>query len=130
MAVPDAVYACCRKAHRIAKEARVLIVSYSLAVPVLLAVWQLYGAYAREVDQSQLLVRIHEVSCHLREMGDRVEGQLARGLKMAGNAAAELRTLVAGAEASVGAMRAGSPRLTWEEDEWDAPEATDSLRNR
>jgi len=39
MAVPDAVYACCRKAHRLAKDARVLIVSYSLAVPVLMAVW-------------------------------------------------------------------------------------------
>src|SRR6266568_8416581 len=25
MAVPDAVYACCRKAHRVAKDARVLI---------------------------------------------------------------------------------------------------------
>ena len=130
MAVPDAVYACCRRAHRLAKEAGVLIVSYSLAVPVLLAVWQLYGAYAREVDQSQLLARIHEVSCHLREMGDRVEGQLARGLKMAGNAAVELRALVAGAQASVGAMRAGSPRLTWQEDEWDAPEATDPIGKR
>jgi len=123
MAVPDAVYACCRKAHRLAKDARVLIVSYSLAVPVLMAVWNLYGAYTREVDEAQALARIHEVSFHLQEMGDRIEGQLSRGLKMAGNAAAEMRTLVMSARTSLDAISAPAParreesqaRLTWEE---------------
>ena len=123
MAVPDAVYACCRKAHRLAKDARVLIVSYSLAVPVLMAVWNLYGAYTREVDEAQALARIHEVSFHLQEMGDRIEGQLSRGLKMAGNAAAEMRTLVMSARTSLDAISASAParreeiqaRLTWEE---------------
>jgi len=123
MAVPDAVYACCRKAHRLAKDARVLIVAYSLAVPVLLAVWNLYGAFAREVDEAQALARIHEVSFHLQEMGDRIEGQLSRGLKMASNAAAEMRTLVTSARTSLDAISAPAPgprerdqaRLTWEE---------------
>jgi hypothetical protein len=123
MAVPDAVYACCRKAHRVAKESRVLIVSYSLAVPVLMAVWNLYGAYTREVDEAQILARIHEVSFHLQEMGDRIEGQLSRGLKMAGNAAGELRTLVTSARTSLDAISAPSrarpdaeqARLTWED---------------
>lgn len=119
MAVPDTVYACCRKAHRVAKEARVLIVSHSLAVPVLLSVWNLYGAYAREVDQVQLLARVHDVSYHLQEMGDRIEGQLSRGLKMAGNAVVEMRALVTGARASLDGISVPTPdpeaRLTWEE---------------
>lgn len=115
MAVPDAVYACCRRAHRVAKDLRVLIVSHSLAVPVLLAVWNLYAAYAREVDQAQLLARVHDISCCLQEMGDRIEGQLSRGLKMAGNAAGEMRTLVTTARTSLDAIRAGQPRLTWDE---------------
>jgi DNA recombination protein RmuC len=110
MAVPDAVYACCRKAHRLAKDVRVLIVSYSLAVPVLLAVWNLYGTYAREVDESQLLARVHDVSYCLQEMGDRIEGQLSRGLKMAGNAVGEMRMLVASARSSLDAIHAGRPR--------------------
>ncbi|MGH2719015.1 MAG: DNA recombination protein RmuC, partial [Actinomycetota bacterium] len=71
MAVPDGVYACCRKAHRVAKELRVLIVSYSLAVPVLMTVWNLYGTYAREVDQAQLLARIDDATYCLQEMGER-----------------------------------------------------------
>jgi DNA recombination protein RmuC len=123
MAVPDAVYACCRKAHRLAKDARVLIVSYSMAVPVLMSVWNLYGAYTREIDEAQVLARVHELSFHLQEMGDRIEGQLSRGLKMAGNAAGEMRTLVARARLSLDAISApvhpanqSEPaRLTWDD---------------
>lgn len=109
MALPDPVYACCRKAHRVAKDLRVLIVSYSLAVPVLMAVWNLYGTYAREVDQAQLLARVQDVSHCLQEMGDRIEGQLSRGIKMASNAAGEMRTLVTTARTSLDAIRTTQP---------------------
>lgn len=109
MAIPDGAYACCRKAHRVAKDLRVLIVSYSLAVPVLMAVWNLYGTYAREVDRAQLLARLQDVSYCLQELGDRIEGQLSRGLKMASNAAGEMRTLVTTARQSLDALRAAGP---------------------
>lgn len=109
MALPDGIYACCRKAHRVAKELRVLIVSYSLAVPVLMAVWNLYGTYAREVDQAQLLARIDDATYCLQEMGERLEGQLSRGLKMAANATVELRTLATTARQSLDAVRASAP---------------------
>jgi hypothetical protein len=63
------------------------------------------------------------VSFHLQEMGDRIEGQLSRGLKMAGNAAGEMRTLVMSARTSLDAISAPAParreeiqaRLTWEQ---------------
>jgi len=47
------------------------------------------------------------VSYCLQEMGDRIEGQLSRGLKMAGNAVGEMRMLVANARSSLDAVRAG-----------------------
>lgn len=109
MALPDSVYACCRKAHRTAKDLRVLIVSYSLALPVLMAVWNLYGTYAREVDRAQLLARIQDVAHCLQEMGDRIEGQLSRGIKMASNAAGEMRTLVTTARVSLDAISPTQP---------------------
>ncbi|MGH2769684.1 MAG: DNA recombination protein RmuC [Actinomycetota bacterium] len=113
MAVPDSVYACCRKAHRMAQDRRVIIVSYSLALPLLLGLWNLYRGYARSVDHEQLLVRIHEVSVCLRELGDRIEGRLARGLTIAGNALGEMRGLVADARACVAAIeREGSESRT------------------
>lgn len=101
MVIPDPVFACCRRAHRTAKDLRVLLVSSSLAVPVLMAVWNLHGTYARDLDQAQLLGRVQEVGFCLQEMGERIEGQLSRGLKMAANAAAELRSLVVGARTSL-----------------------------
>lgn len=103
-AVPDAVYACCRKAHAAGQQARVLIVSYSNAVPLLLGMWSLYRAYATDVDEAQLLSRLHEVSVVLGRLSERIEGQLSRGLKMAHNAALEMRSLVTTAELAVRAI--------------------------
>ncbi|MGH2690707.1 MAG: DNA recombination protein RmuC [Actinomycetota bacterium] len=103
-AVPDAVYACCRKAHAAGQQARVLIVSYSHAVPLLLGMWSLYRAYATDVDETQLLSRLHEVSVVLAQLGERIEGHLSRGLKMAHNAALEMRSLVTTAELAVRAI--------------------------
>jgi DNA recombination protein RmuC len=103
-AVPDAVYACCRKAHAAGQQARVLIVSYSHAVPLLLGMWGLYPAYATDVDEAQLLSRLHEVSVVLGRLSERIEGQLSRGLTMAHNAALEMRSLVTTAELAVRAI--------------------------
>ncbi|MGH2720871.1 MAG: hypothetical protein ACRDJO_04620 [Actinomycetota bacterium] len=103
-AVPDAVYACCRKAHAAGQQARVLIVSYSNAVPLLLGMWSLYRAYATDVDEAQLLARLHEVSVVLGRLSERIEGQLSRGLKIAHNAALEMRSLVTTAELAVRAI--------------------------
>lgn len=105
LAVPDGAFACCRKSHSLAQRSRVLIVSYSLAVPYLLGLWSLYRTYDRQVDGSEILAAVHEVSVNLTEMGERIEGQLSTGLRMAGAAAIEMRSLVAGAQLSLSAMR-------------------------
>jgi DNA recombination protein RmuC len=104
IALPDAVYACCRKAHLTAHQARVLLVSYSLAVPFLLGVWSLYRAYARDADTDRVLLRIHDVSVCLEQLRDRLDGKLSRALTTAGNAASEIRAFVASAEASIAAV--------------------------
>jgi DNA recombination protein RmuC len=105
-AVPDSIFGCCRKAHAVAHQSRVLIVSYSLAVPLLLGMWNLHRTYAGDVDEAQLHERVHEISVILDQLGERIEGQLSRGLKMAANAAAEMRSLVTGAELSLRALDA------------------------
>lgn len=113
VAVPDHVYSCCRKAHASAAEMRLVLVSYSTALPILLSIWNLYRTYARDVDSGQVLDRVHEISLCLTELGDRIEGQLARGLKQATNAAAEMRSLVSSAQlglAAIAPVRSGSPR--------------------
>ncbi|MGH2767857.1 MAG: DNA recombination protein RmuC [Candidatus Methylomirabilales bacterium] len=103
-AVPDAVYAWCRRSHAVANDVGVLIVSYGLAVPLLLGMWCLYRTYARNVETDELLARIHEVSRCLGELRDRVEGKLSRAITTAGNAAFEMRALLAAAQASLAAL--------------------------
>ena len=107
-AVPDSIFGCCRKAHAVAHRSRVLIVSHSLAVPLLLGMWNLHRTYAGDIDEAQLHERVHEISVILDHLGDRIEGQLSRGLKMAANAAAEMRSLVTGAELSLRALGASA----------------------
>ncbi|MGH2703717.1 MAG: DNA recombination protein RmuC [Actinomycetota bacterium] len=104
IALPDAVYACCRRAHVAAHQARVLLVSYALAVPFLLGVWSLYRAYARDADVDRVVLRVHDVSVCLEQLRDRLDGKLSRALTTAGNAASEIRAFVAAAEASIAAL--------------------------
>ena len=108
-AVPDSIFGCCRRAHAVAHQSRVLIVSYSLAVPFLLGMWNLHRTYAGDVHEAELHERVHEISVILDQLGDRLEGQLSRGLKMAANAAAEMRSLVTGAERSLRALDRPDP---------------------
>lgn len=101
IAVPDAVYACCRKAHRDAAQLRVTILSYGTALPVLLSIWNLHRAYARELDSEQLIVRIHEVANRLGELAEQIEGRLSRALTTATNAASDMRAMVSSAQSSL-----------------------------
>lgn len=119
-AVPDAVYACCRRAHAAAKDLGVVIVSYSLSVPVLLGLWQLHRTYSREVDTERLLSHLHQAAVCLRQLGERIETQLSRGLTMAANAADQMRILVSSGLASIAAIER-SERLS---DEGEREERT------
>jgi hypothetical protein len=101
LAVPDPIYNCCRSAHVAARTSRVSIVSYSLAVPYLLSLWMLHDAYSRDVDQEMLVAGVNQIGECIKLMEARLEGQLSKGLKMAENAALEMRTLIADARASL-----------------------------
>lgn len=110
VAVPDSAYLCCRKAHALGAQLRISIVPYSSAVPILLSIWNLHRAYSSDLDDLQIVAKLHEVSICLDELGDRIEGHLARGLKQASNAAFEMRSLVATASGLLDL--AGAPSQT------------------
>lgn len=104
LAVPDDVYACCRKVHSTARALRVTVVGYSNALPILLSISNLYRAYGREMDTERVAECMHEVTVCLGELGDRLEGHLSRGLKQATNAVDEMRTLISKATATLGGL--------------------------
>ncbi|HVE75447.1 MAG TPA: DNA recombination protein RmuC [Actinomycetota bacterium] len=93
VAVPDSIYGCCRKAHADARAHRIVVVSYSNAVPILLSIWNLQRAYSAQVENAGLTAGLHELAVVMNELNDRMEGHLARGLKQATNAMFEMRSL-------------------------------------
>lgn len=108
-AVPDGAFACLRKAHDLARQLRVVIVSYSLALPYLLSLWHLHRTYTREIDGEQLLARVRDVTDCLLQMSERIESHLSKGLTMAQNAAGEMKTLVSAAKISIDAIARSEP---------------------
>jgi len=108
-AVPDAVYACCRKAHSVAKDLRIVIVSYSMAVPFVLSMWNLHRAYTRDVDSALLVEQIHQACVALGQVEDKIESHLSRSLTAAQNAVSQMRPLLAVAVASLRAAHMEKP---------------------
>ncbi|MGH2811134.1 MAG: DNA recombination protein RmuC [Actinomycetota bacterium] len=109
MAVPDPVFACCRKAHAAARNLRIVIVPYSTAVPVAMSIWLMHQTYTRELDSELLALQLHEVASCLSAIEEKIEGHLARGLKAAENAMLDMRTLTSSARASLDAAGRAAP---------------------
>lgn len=101
-AVPDAVLACCTSAYREAQVRGVLLMSYSMAVPYLLALYRLHLEYAGTMDIERARERLSEVARGIEELDALLEHRLARAATMAQNAYLEAKQVTARLRASVG----------------------------
>ena len=105
-AVPDAVHGVVRKAHLDAFAAGVLIVPFSSALPVLLA---LYALCARMgTGATDLGAVLTELGTALDAIERALENQVERGTKMAQNAASDIRAHLGQARGSLARGRAQS----------------------
>lgn len=78
-AVPDAVFFCCRTAHIEAfRENRVLLMPYSLTVPYVLALYNLYLQHGRSVDLENLNSYLGQVEAQMALLEDIVQNRIAR----------------------------------------------------
>jgi DNA recombination protein RmuC len=113
-AVPDAAYAVLRRAHLEAYGDRVLLVPYSGALPVLLALYALCCRLG--VDAADVGALVSEVEGALAAIERDVENRVERGAQMTQNAAAEIRVHIGRARGAAARARAGGavddgPRL-------------------
>ena len=67
-AVPDAVYAVCRKVFALAQGRNVVIVSYSMTLPYLLSLYQMYLQFGRNLDTGNLEAALLEIDRYLNEI--------------------------------------------------------------
>jgi DNA recombination protein RmuC len=105
-AVPDAAYACLRRAHADAFVRGVVIVPYSTALPVLLF---LYSLVHRFGDADGARSALAEVAGLLDAMEAVVENKFARAATMVTNGSDELRSALGKARGSVARGRSSAP---------------------
>lgn len=83
-AVPDPAYAVCRKAHLEAFRAGVIVLPYSLTLPYLLTLYQLYLQYTGSMDVEGLSTTLTQMERHLEALDRTLENSIARATHNAG----------------------------------------------
>ncbi|MCS7207794.1 MAG: DNA recombination protein RmuC [Dehalococcoidia bacterium] len=93
-AVPDAVYAVCRRAHWEAYQQRVLLLPYSAAIFYILTLYHLHQQTAHSIDVEQIQNYCSEIERHLKQLQDELDNKVQRAVTMLNNATANLRNLI------------------------------------
>jgi DNA recombination protein RmuC len=106
-AVPDPAYAVLRRAHLEAYGDRVLLVPFSGALPVLLALYALCCRLGGDV--ADVGAALAEVESALDGIDRAVENRLEHAAKMTQNASAEIRVQLGRARGAVAGARAPAP---------------------
>ena len=119
-AIPDAAYAVCRSAFAEAHRRNVVIVGYSMALPYVLALYQLHLQFARSVDMEDLQACLMDIDRQLDVLEQTLENKLQRAVVMLQNAYGESKQVSARVRASTHRIQA-SERLD------PAPEAPSLL---
>jgi DNA recombination protein RmuC len=95
VALPDAALACCTSAYREAQKRSVLLMSYSMAVPYLLALYRLHLEYAGSLDIERVRAQLIDIERGLGELDAILENRLARAATMTQNAYFEAKQVTA-----------------------------------
>ena len=104
--IPDGAFATCRSAFAEAHRRHVILVGYSMALPYLLALYQMHLQFARSVDMENLQACLMEVDRQLDGLEGALETKLQRAVTMLGNAYQDGKQTVARIRAAVQGIQA------------------------
>ena len=102
-AVPDAAYAVLRRAHAEAYRHGVVVIPYSMAMPVLLF---LYGIVSRSGGVTDVQACLSDIDAALDSLESTIENKVARATTMLANATEEMRGCVGKARGTLSRARA------------------------
>jgi hypothetical protein len=104
-AVPDSVYAFCKKVHIEAFKRGVLLMAYSMVVPYVLALYHLHLQMSRSLDFENFEANITKIERNLDEMDKILENRVARAATMATNAYTECKEILGALKAATSYLR-------------------------
>ena len=108
-AVPDSVYSVCREAHLKAREQDVILMPYSMVLPLLLYMYRLHLQYAVSIDIENLQNHLISISRNLDEMEDILENKIARGTTMVSNAYSDYKQMISKIRSSLSELQLKKP---------------------
>jgi DNA recombination protein RmuC len=104
-AVPDPVFAACRKAHIEAHREGVVLMPYSMAVPFVLALFRLHLQNSRTVDIENLEGYLQQIEDSITALDRSLENSIARGSTMIQNAFTDCKRTLGQMRGAVAALR-------------------------
>lgn len=104
-AVPDPVYAACRRAHIEAHRESVILMPYSMAVPFVLALFRLHLQNSRSIDIENLEGYLQQIEDSINTLDRSLENSIARGGTMIQNAFSECKRTLGQMRGAVAALR-------------------------
>jgi DNA anti-recombination protein RmuC len=104
-AVPDSVYASCRKVHVEGFRVGVLLMAYSMVVPYILALYHLHLQMSQSIDFENIEVYVTRIERSLDEIDRVVENKVARAGTMAANAYSECKQILGSMRAATAFLR-------------------------
>lgn len=108
-AVPDSVYAVCKNAHLVARQENVILMPYSMVLPLLLYMYRLHLQYAISLDVENLQSHLMIIIKNLDEMDSILENKIYRGATMISNAYSEYKQLISRIKGSVEKLKLKKP---------------------
>jgi len=108
-AVPDSVYSVCREAHLKAREEDVILMPYSMVLPLILYMYRLHLQYSISIDLENLQNHLIAISKNLDKMEDILENKIARGSTMVQNAYLDYKQMISRIRASLQELQIKKP---------------------
>jgi len=108
-AVPDSVYSVCREAHLRARAEDVILMPYSMVLPLILYMYRLHLQYAVSIDIENLQNHLISISRNLDEMEDILENKIARASTMVQNAYLDYKQMISRIRASLQELQIKKP---------------------
>jgi DNA recombination protein RmuC len=109
-AVPDSVYAVCKNAHLKAREENVILMPYSMVLPLLLYIYRFHLQYAISLDVENLQNHLIAIAKNLDEMENILENKIYRGATMVSNAYLEYKQLISRIKSSIEELKLKEPK--------------------
>lgn len=100
-AVPDSVYSVCKSAHLKAREDNVILMPYSMVLPLLLYIYKFHLQYAISLDFENLQSHLMAIIKNLDQMENILENKIYRGATMVSNAYLEYKQLISQIKSSI-----------------------------